>query len=261
MATARSEDLRAVAACLVELLPTDATDVVLTGSAARGMADELSDVELLVISENLPDTLPLGDTQSWSPGIEGAMWYGGSYANEEAELVWWTPVYVEERVRAIAAGEIVDHARLRTAEAIVNGIPLRGDRHTDWITRLARYPQGLAARIVDDVADEWIEPVDSQRTNLRADDALVLAQRLAGDAEGILRIVFALNEEWEPGWKRLATRVDRLAAKPDQLAERIDGAIRALDLRAMRALAAETLTLAPPTEKTRRAQDLLREQL
>jgi Nucleotidyltransferase domain len=257
----RSETLRARAVRVTELLPGHVTDVVLTGSTSRGVADELSDIELLVISERLPDELPLEDVQSWSPGIEGAMWYGGTFEDENVELVWWPPAHVEERVRAIAAGEIVDYARLRTAEAIVNGIPLRGERHGGWTARLARYPDGLAARIVDDVTAGWLDSIRSQRTNLRPGDTIVLTQRLVEDAEGILHIVFALNEEWVPGWKRLADRVKLLPVKPDRLAERIDAALRALDLKGMRTLAAETLELAPETPKTREARRLLLEKL
>lgn len=259
--TKPSEKLRAQARRFAALLPAHVEDIVLTGSAARGMADELSDIELLVISDALPRELPLDEQQSWAPPTDGAMWYGGLHDGEKLELVWWTPAYVEERVRAIAAGEIVDQARLRTAEAIVNGISLRGERHAKLCARLARYPDGLAARILDDVTDEWIDWVDSQRTNLRAGDALVLAQALVDTAEGILRIVFALNEKWEPGWKRLGARIEPLAVKPDRLAERIDAAIRDLDLQAMRALAAETLALAPQTAKSRQAQERLLEPL
>jgi nucleotidyltransferase-like protein len=259
--TERSETLRALAERVAALLPAHVEDVVLTGSAARGMADELSDIELLVISDRLPDELPFAEQQSWSPGVEGAMWYGGSFEGEKVELVWWTPAYVEERVRAIRAGEIVDHARLRTAEAIVNGIPLRGERHAELRARLSGYPDGLTARIVDDVTDEWVDWVDSQRSNLRPGDGLVLAQALVAAAEGILRVVFALNETWEPGWKRLAARVEPLAVKPDGLARRIDAAVRDLDLQALRALAAETLALAPQTDKTRLAQARLLEPL
>ncbi|HEY7421906.1 MAG TPA: hypothetical protein VH541_07840 [Gaiellaceae bacterium] len=259
--TERSRTLRAQAERLTALLPAYVEDVVLTGSASRGMADDLSDIELLVISDSLPDELPFDERQSWSPDVDGAMWYGGLFEGEKVELVWWTPAYAEERVRAIAAGEIVDHARLRTAEAVVQGIALRGGRQADFCARLARYPEGLATRIVDDVTDDWIDWVDSQRSNLRRGDALVLAQALVAVAEGILRIVFALNEEWEPGWKRLAARVEPLTIKPERLAERIDASIRALDLQSMRALAAETLALAPPSEKTRLARERLLEPL
>jgi predicted nucleotidyltransferase len=261
VATAESEKLRALARRVADALPPEAVEVVLTGSTARGSADEHSDVELLVVAEELPESLPLHDLDTWSPDVEGAHWFGGWFEGEYVELVWWTPAYAEERVRAVAAGEIVDHERLRAAEAIVHGIPLRGRRHADWRARLAHYPPGLATAVVDDVADTWIEPLGSQRSLLRDGDALVLARRLTEDAERILRVVFALNEEWEPGWKRLAERVEPLVVKPDHLAERIDTAIRTFDLQAMRALAAETLAHAPETDKTGRARKLLVEPL
>jgi predicted nucleotidyltransferase len=253
----RDARLRAVAERVTADLPGHVEDVVLTGSTSRGTADELSDVELLVISETLPETLRLDDLQTWSPGVEGAHWFGGIFDGEYVELVWWTPAYVEERVAGLAAGKFVDHHRLRTAEAIVNGIPLRGERHADWCARLAAYPEGLAAAIVDDVTDTWIEPLRSQASLLRPGDSLMLAERLVDDAQRLLQVVFAVNEAWEPGWKRLPERLEPLALKPDQLAERLDAAIRSLDLQGMRTLAAETLALAPETAKTRRARELL----
>ena len=261
MATSRSEELRALAQRVVALLPAHVEDVVLTGSTSRETADELSDVELLVISETLPEQLPLNELQTWSPDVEGAHWFGGFFESEYVELVWWTPAYVEERVAGLAAGKFVDHRRLRTAEAILHGISLRGDRHADWCTRLERYPAGLAAAIVDDVADTWIEPIRSQTSLLRPGDSLMLAERLVEDAQRLLQVVFAVNETWEPGWKRLPGRLEPLAVKPERFAERIDTAIRSLDLQSMRELAAEALALAPETEKTRRARELLLEPL
>jgi hypothetical protein len=257
----RSEALRAVAARVAERLPGHVTDIVLTGSSSRGSADDMSDIDVLVISETRPEELPLYDLQTWSPGVEGAHWFGGLFEGEYVELVWWTPAYLEERVAGLAAGKFVDHQRLKTAEAILNGIPLRGDRHAEWCARLGRYPEGLAAAIVDDAADTWIEPVRSQNALFRPGDSLMLAERLVDDAHRILQVVYALNEEWEPGWKRLPARLEHLAVKPDRLAERIDAALRSFDLQAMRALAAEALALAPETEKTRRARELLLEPL
>jgi hypothetical protein len=263
VATERSRELRALAERVAGALPETVSDAVLTGSTSRGVADEHSDVELLAIAETLPelDALPLEDAQSWSPPVEGAHWFGGRFDGEFVELVFWTPAYAEERVRAISAGEIVEHGRLRSAEMIANGVALRGRRHAEWVARLERYPDGLAAAIVEDVALDWFDPTSSYRALLREGDALVLAQRLVEDAQRILRLVFALNEEWEPDWKRVAGRVESLRVKPERVAERIDAAIRALDLAAMRALAAEALALAAETETTRRACELLLEEL
>ena len=257
----RSDELRAVAERVVALLPPSVTDVVLTGSTSRGVADELSDVELLVIAPELPDAVPLDDVDTWSPPGLPIRWFGGRFEGEFVELIWWPPSYVEERVARIAAGEIVDHARLRTADALVNGICLRGAGLARWVARLAVYPDGLADKIIADAAATWSEPARAERALQRPGDALMLAWRYVDGSESLLRMIFALNREWEPGWKRLAARLERLALKPDRLAERIDAVGRTLDLAALRQLAAETLALAPDLPAVLRARRMLEEPL
>jgi hypothetical protein len=237
----RSEDLRSLAERVVALLPPTATDVVLTGSTSRGVADELSDVELLVVADELPQTLPLDGLDTWQPSGLPITWYGGSFEDEFVELIWWPNGFVEERVRAIAAGEILDHARLRTAEAIVNGVPLRGTRHARWAAHLAVYPEGLAEKIVADAGATFRDTDAQVRSVQRPGDALALAQKVAEYAEDILRIVFARNRTWEPGWKRLPQRLKPLPLKPERLADRLDAAVRALDLATLQALAEEAL--------------------
>jgi predicted nucleotidyltransferase len=259
--TARSAELRAVAQRVAAALPASVTDIVLTGSTSRGVADELSDIELLVVASELPQELPLSDLETWSPPDAPIRWHGGFVDGEFVELIWWPPTFAEERVAKIAAGEIVEHARLRTAEALVNGICLRGGAHARWLVQLGEYPEGLAEKIIVDAAAAWTEPVRCDRALLRPGDALMRAWRYVDGTEQILRIVFALNREWEPGWKRVAQRVDPLAVKPDRLAERIDAIGRALDLDALRALAAETLALAPDLPVVQRARRLLEEPL
>lgn len=251
--------MRALAERVCEALPPDATDVILTGSVSRGVADGLSDVELLVVCDEPPGSLPLDDLQTWSAGDSPARWLGGFLDGEFVELDWWPQGFAEERVDRIARGEIVDWQRLRTAEAIVNGVSLRGRRAAAWRERLARWPDGLTEAIVDDAASHWAEP--PPRAVLRPGDALTLVWRVAEDGENVLRIVFALNREWPPGWKRLAERLAPLAVKPERLAERVDAALRALDLGRLRALATETLGLAPRSPAVERALRFLEEPL
>ncbi len=235
----RSDELRAAAQRVADALPT-ATDILLTGSTSRGVADELSDIELLVVAEAVPDNLPLEALDTWSPGPP-IHWFGGTFEGEFVELIWWPRRYVDERVRAIAAGEIIDHARLRTAEAIVNAIQLRGDGHARWAAQLAVYPEGLAEKIVADASATFRDTDAQVRAVQRPGDALVLAQKVAEYAEDVLRIVFARNGAWEPGWKRLPQRLEPLATKPRGLAQRLDAAVRALDLAALATLAEEAL--------------------
>ncbi len=53
MATARSEELRALAQRVADAFPPDAIEVVLTGSVSRGVANEVSDVEMLVVPRHV----------------------------------------------------------------------------------------------------------------------------------------------------------------------------------------------------------------
>ena len=51
MATARNEHLRRLAQRVADALPAELIEeVVLTGSVSRGMADEVSDIEMLVVT-------------------------------------------------------------------------------------------------------------------------------------------------------------------------------------------------------------------
>ena len=49
-ATARSVELRSIAQEIADALPTEVEEVVVTGSVSRGVADEISDIEMLVVT-------------------------------------------------------------------------------------------------------------------------------------------------------------------------------------------------------------------
>jgi hypothetical protein len=192
-----------------------------------------------------------GFEDHWTP--DGTLWWtGGRVDGEDVEAIWWPRERIERRIDDILAAEVYDHQRVRTAEAIAHGIVLRGDALAGWQQRLAEYPDRLAERIIDDAAESWHESPRSERALMR--DLLPLARRLVEDAENVLRIVFALNRVWEPGWKRIATSLARLEVKPDRTAERIDATLAAHDLRAMRELVHDTLALAPDTPHVVRAR-------
>jgi predicted nucleotidyltransferase len=181
MATARSLELLALARRLADGLPPAIEEVLLTGSASRGVADEDSDFELLLVGETLPppDEIAAGldvfDLDEM-PGGDG-WWIGGTVEGDPYELIAWTRARIETR-------------------------------------------------------------------------------QLADDLENVLRIVFALNREWQPGWKRLPESVAPLAIKPERLAERVDKALLASDLVRARALVRDTLALAPDLPRVVQAREL-----
>jgi predicted nucleotidyltransferase len=262
MATARSLELQALARRVADRFPPEIDEVLLTGSASRGVSDEDSDFELLLVGESLPqpeeiaaglDVFDVGempDRRGW--------WIGGTAEGEFFELIAWSRARTEERVAGILAAEIVDHVRIRTAEAIVHGLPLRtSGRLGEWQERLDSYPDALADAIVLDAIGDWTEQTPRGiRALRRPGGRLDLAKHVVDDLENVLRIVFALNRAWEPDWKRLPEIVAPLSVRPERLAERIEEALRGDDIVSARELVRDTLSLAPDLPRVAQAREL-----
>jgi hypothetical protein len=243
--------LLALAERVAEALPPAVIEVVLTGSVSRGMADETSDVELLVVSDeqlSLEEAFArsgLPDPQTWGPQTTPSRRVFGYLDGVPVEQIWWSREYAEEQVAAYAS-----------AEAIANGVPLRTSGLLErWQAFLRDYPDDLAVRRIEDAAELWggYAP-EAVRTVTRDGERLARAQRMVGDAERIVKIVFALNRTWEPTLKRLARRVEPLPLKPARLAERLDAAFAGDDFLALTELALDTVEIAPDGPNVVRAR-------
>jgi predicted nucleotidyltransferase len=264
MATARTRELHALGERIAAALPPVAEEVVLTGSVSRGVADDVSDVEMLVVTIE-----PLGlaecfeharrvglvELDTWGPqGTEVSRVFG-YFEGVPIETIWWPREYAEAAVDRLVAGE-----RSSSADALANGVSLRTVGLLEaWQERLRVYPDELAAARIEDAALTWggFHP-SGFLTLARPGDRLALVERLLDDADRVLRIVYALNRVWEPTTKRLAARVGALPVKPERLAERIEEALTEPDpLRAMLVLAelqVDTLALAPSGPNVDRAR-------
>jgi hypothetical protein len=244
-------------------------EVVLTGSVSRGVADEISDIEMLVVTRERLDLaecfehareVGLRDLDSW--GIQGtqASRVFGYYDGVPVETIWWPHDFAETSVAALVAGE-----PSATAEALANGVALRSvGLLGTWQERLRRYPDELAATRIEEAAVAWggFHPA-GYLTLARPGERVVLVEYLYHDAMRVLQIVYALNRTWQPTNKRLAGRVQALAVKPERLAERIEEALTEPDpLRAMLVMSelqADTVDLAPSGPNVDRARRWLRE--
>jgi Nucleotidyltransferase domain len=264
----RSDDLRSLAQRVADALPADvAEEVVLTGSVSRGTADEVSDIEMLVVTPKpldldrcfaLAGAAGLDGLDTWGPRDGPARRVSGYREGVPLELVWWPRDYARTRVDALLAGEAPS-----TADALVHGVPLRTTGSLlEWQERLAAYPPELAAARIEDAALPWggFAPA-GVLTLLRAGDRLALTEWLVDAATRVLTIVFALNRVWQPTSKRLAARVAPLPVKPDRLAERIDEALAEADPRrallVMTELQLDAVLLAPGGPNVDRAREWL----
>src|SRR5215210_5070228 len=161
MATARSELLRALAQQVADALPAGiVAEVVLTGSVSRGSADEVSDIEMLVVTREpleleqcftLTQEAGLAGLDSWGPRGGPAWRVSGSRAGVPLELIWWPREHAEARVAALLAGEAPS-----TADALVHGVPLRtSGLLAAWQERLREYPPELAEAQIEEAALRW----------------------------------------------------------------------------------------------------------
>jgi len=263
-ATSQSVRLRSIAQAIEGALPPEVQEVVVTGSVSRGVADDVSDIELLIVTPeqleledcfSLAAACGLTDLGTWGQQGVPTKRVSGYRDGVPIELIWWSTAHAEAALDAVFRGELGS-----TADALANGVALRtSGLHEQWQARLRDYPDELAAARIEDAALTWggFAPA-GLLTLIRPGERLALVERMVDDATRIARIVFALNRVWQPTLKRLSERTDGLAIKPDHLAERIEEALTESDpLRAvlvMTELQADTVALAPDGPNVNRAR-------
>lgn len=268
MATGRSEDLKTLAQRVADALPRAVVDeVVLTGSVSRGVADDVSDVEMLIV---MSEPLELEECFGFAEaaGLEGLGTWGaqegparrvsGLRERVPIELIWWPRDYADTQIDLLLAGEMP-----ATADALAHGVPLRtSGLFAAWQDRLRTYPPDLAAAQIERAALPWggFAPA-GVLTLIRPGDRLALIEWILDGALGVLTIICALNRVWQPTTKRLAARVAPLSIKPDWVAERIEEALTEPDprraLHVMTELQLDTVRLAPSGPNIDRARSWL----
>ena len=267
--TAQSVALRSIAQRVADALPITVEDVVLTGSVSRGVADDVSDIEMLIVTRgelelgdcfSLAGACGLTELGTWGPQGVPTKRVSGYCDGVPLELLWWSRSHAQTALDAIFTGDLST-----TADAIANGVALRtSGLVAQWQKRLRHYPDELATSRIEDAALTWGGfAAAGLLTLIRPGERLALVERMVDDASRVSRIVFALNRVWQPTLKRLADRAATLMHKPDRLAERIEEALTEPDPRRalliMTELQAETVALAPDGPNIIRARTWLSE--
>src|SRR6478752_8257526 len=124
-ATARSVVLRSIAKGIADALPQTVEEVVLTGSVSRGVADDISDIEMLIVTQgelDLEDCFTLaaacGLTELGTWGRQGVPTkrVSGDRDGVPIELIWWSRVHAESAIDDVFADDLSS-----TGDAIANG--------------------------------------------------------------------------------------------------------------------------------------------
>jgi hypothetical protein len=270
--TEETDRLLAAARALEQRCPPElGTEIAVTGSVGAGLADEYSDIELLFLGPTVPTPARVGrwlqqiGATSVSAGVEeDGVWGWGRVDGIEIDPFWGSLDRAEAEVEAITSGEVVDHARIAFAHVLLHSVTLRTKGVLDALTRRCEpYPDGLAPRLIVDALAGWKLPATRTGAVLRG-DALSAVGFLRAEMARVLRIVFALNERWEPPrWKWLRSYAEDLDVAPTRLVDRVEEVVRAADLirscRGATELAQNVLDLLPAdvdATSARRAIDL-----
>jgi hypothetical protein len=213
-ATTASRARAEIAARLAASCPPElADDIALTGSTARGLADDQSDLELNLWSAQLP---PAAVRADWlrsagayalrieqQPRPDNSYWIGFEIDGLPAEIGWQTFAALDIQIAQILSGTTLDRKVLTFADILVSAIPLRGDQLAERQARLNDYSQAVQRGIINlavgqwSKADHWAE----LRRLARRGEAVTLVGLLLPDLEMALRLLYAIHRRWEPSRK------------------------------------------------------------
>jgi hypothetical protein len=221
---------------LVDMAPASfGQEAILSGSAARGVSDDVSDIEIVFYVESFPSR---AEREEWlrRTGATDIVWGSEPERGDQTwayfvfcqiwvEVGWQLLAAHEKQLAAVALGAVTAHGPLTLAWIIQHAVSLRSvGLLRQWRERCAHYPETLAQHILTDATHFWFFPhfLAVRWALIRRGEHLALVERLYQDTRNMLRILFAINQQWEPDWKWLGEEMDHLTVKPERLLERID---------------------------------------
>jgi len=216
-----------------ECSPELGEEILVVGSVGWGYADAHSDLDLEFWVKSLP---PLEKALAWLQAA-GAVDLQPDTASAEGELniisryggVWleagWRELTRKEKlVQSVVTGQDTSRASLLEVGNIVHAIPVRtSGAFKSWQERLSSYPDAVREGVIIAASAFWRFPhrVEMLWILARRQEVLGLTTWLLADVSDALRILFALNRQWETDWKHLRKASSWLAIQPDNLTERV----------------------------------------
>jgi len=232
--TSAALELRDLAAALAaayrEQTAPDA--ILLTGSAATGVSDYHSDLDLIVYYRELPSENAISAARGTAGGTRSGLLapptdeaYGETFTvgGVQCQVVHETIAAWEQELRAVIVEHDVDSPLQKAVAGLHEGIALHGAELIErWRTE-ASYPDGLGPAMVERY---WrFFPLWHVQDRLASRDAALWRQQaLVESALNLLGTLAGLNRMWFSTFqfKQLHAFVDKLTVAPPRLAERLE---------------------------------------
>lgn len=257
---------------LVESCPPELGDeIALTGSTARGLADDDSDLEINLWSETLP---PIEARVAWleAAGVEAievfeqprpddSYWIGGKVGDVPLEVGWQRYALVEE----IIADWLGSPERQPFADILASAIPFRTKgRLTQWQEQLKKYSNEVQRHAVRLAVARWSKPdyFGDMLRLARRGERLTYMSSILQDLKLMMSLLYAVNRRWQPSGKWTLTVARDLPRMPERWRERIDDILTAPPEESVHLcveLMLDALALVPPEYDVSAAVAALRE--
>ncbi|EJO5346683.1 DUF4037 domain-containing protein [Clostridium botulinum] len=213
-------------------------EIIIVGSVSRNLADENSDIEIeflvdtIISEENRINWIKqIGGTDIFSYGGpigDGSEWIIFKYKGYWIEAGWQTVSRMKNNINSIIEGKVSTHDKLILASTFRDAIFIRNNGIlSDLQGQLKFYPEGLSEDIITNTIMPWTIDlaIESRKMLAKRQDKIPLLQRMILDVQRCLRILYAINKQWEPDWKWTKHIISNLNIKPENLEGRIDSII------------------------------------
>lgn len=232
--TKRSQQLEKLAQELLQNCPGSlGQEILIVGSVGLGIADDESDLDLELWVNELP---PPSAAQKWleSRGAAHLIIEQEAQDNDVVIIFQYRNVWVETSwqkinekealVDEMLAGESTNRLKNTRVFNILNNIVLRTTGVIYALQqKLTVYPETLQRRIIQSASEFWRYPhrVEMLWGLAKRKEVFGLMTWIQADVSDALRILFAINQQWEIDWKHINQLDYFLTQRPSQLESRI----------------------------------------
>lgn len=213
----------------------DLCAAMVTGSAAKGLSDPYSDIDMTMYYQ---DAVPSDETldairaemgisdRKWTLGSHESGWFAEAFdvRGIEVQIGHTTIAGWEKTIADTLAGEDVTSPAQKAMEGTLNSIALHGAEYMDkWKRQIGAYPDELGEKMVRHHLQFF--PVWGLQQHFESRDASLWYYKiLVESCEHIVAILAGLNKLYFTTFqfKRQHYFIEQMSIKPARLAERID---------------------------------------